>query len=98
LVVLAHLMIPEAVVLGFSVPLFVNWFDLGSAAVLIFFVLSGYVIGSITTQEFAPDRARAYLLRRAVRLVPINTEPAVAQMIRRVVATGPAANGPEQLS
>ncbi len=73
LVVLAHLMIPGGILPGFAVPEWVGWFDLGSFAVLIFFVLSGYVIGRITTREFTPERARAYLGRRALRLVPINT-------------------------
>lgn len=49
------------------------WFNVGYAAVLMFFVLSGYVIG-LTTREPATGRAvRGYLARRAWRLVPITT-------------------------
>ncbi len=40
-------------------------------AVLIFFVLSGYVIGLTNTSTFSYARAKQYLIRRIVRLWPI---------------------------
>jgi peptidoglycan/LPS O-acetylase OafA/YrhL len=49
------------------------WLDMGSVAVLLFFVLSGYVIGLTVTTPFAGPEARAYLGRRLLRLVPVNT-------------------------
>jgi len=47
------------------------WFNLGSAAVLMFFVLSGYVIGLTVTQPAAPAAIRRYASRRVLRLAPI---------------------------
>ncbi|MEY2880459.1 MAG: hypothetical protein RLZZ15_2839 [Verrucomicrobiota bacterium] len=47
------------------------WFNFGDAAVLIFFTLSGYVIGLTTTGAAAPAARRDYLARRALRLGPI---------------------------
>lgn len=41
------------------------------SAVLLFFVLSGYVIGLTTTKEFSIQQARNYMLRRAIRILPI---------------------------
>jgi len=49
------------------------WFNLGSVAVLFFFVLSGYVIGLTTRAPFSGREARAYAGRRILRLVPVNT-------------------------
>jgi len=49
------------------------WFNLGSVAVLFFFVLSGYVIGLNVRARFSGSEARGYLGRRLLRLVPINT-------------------------
>ena len=49
------------------------WFNLGSAAVLFFFVLSGYVIGLSVRGPFSGPEARRYLGRRLIRLVPVNT-------------------------
>jgi peptidoglycan/LPS O-acetylase OafA/YrhL len=49
------------------------WFNLGSVAVLFFFVLSGYVIGLTVREPFSGPEARGYLGRRLLRLVPINT-------------------------
>jgi peptidoglycan/LPS O-acetylase OafA/YrhL len=48
------------------------WLDMGSVAVLIFFVLSGYVIGLTVTTPFGGEEARGYLGRRLLRLVPVN--------------------------
>ncbi|MBW4593246.1 MAG: acyltransferase [Brasilonema angustatum HA4187-MV1] len=41
------------------------------SAVLLFFVLSGYVIGLTTTKEFSIYQARNYILRRYIRILPI---------------------------
>lgn len=49
------------------------WFNLGTAAVLMFFVLSGYVIGLTTVRAPTLGEMRRYLLRRALRLMPVNT-------------------------
>ncbi len=49
------------------------WFNLGSAAVLFFFVLSGYVIGLSVQGPFSGPAARGYLGRRLIRLAPVNT-------------------------
>jgi peptidoglycan/LPS O-acetylase OafA/YrhL len=46
---------------------------MGSLAVLIFFVLSGYVIGITVKTSFTVPAARGYLARRLLRLVPVNT-------------------------
>lgn len=43
----------------------------GHAAVLIFFVISGYVIGLTTTSIFSKRQAFKYILRRLIRLFPI---------------------------
>jgi peptidoglycan/LPS O-acetylase OafA/YrhL len=49
-----------------------TWFVSGPAAVLVFFVLSGYVIGLSYRGPASVDRVKGYFFRRAVRLVPIN--------------------------
>ncbi len=43
----------------------------GLDAVLIFFIMSGYVIGITNTDSFSGAKANLYLLRRAVRLLPM---------------------------
>lgn len=43
----------------------------GREAVWIFFVLSGYVIGLTSTDEFSNKNAYSYLLKRGVRLIPM---------------------------
>jgi len=48
------------------------WFNLGSVAVLFFFVLSGYVIGLTVRAPFSGQQARGYLGRRLLRLAPVN--------------------------
>ncbi|MBW4444615.1 MAG: acyltransferase [Plectolyngbya sp. WJT66-NPBG17] len=50
-------------VLGYLTP--------GPICVLLFFVLSGYVIGLTTTGEFSKPALIQYLMRRVIRLVPI---------------------------
>ena len=49
------------------------WFNSGSVAVLFFFVLSGYVIGVTVRTPATSGSVKGYLMRRLVRLVPINT-------------------------
>jgi len=67
-----HLMV--ASLGGWSPPAFLSWFTEAAAAVMIFFVLSGYVIG-LTTAGIEPsaNSVRAYVTRRLQRLGPINT-------------------------
>lgn len=49
------------------------WFDMASVAVLIFFVLSGYVIGLTVKTSFTAPAVRGYLARRLLRIAPVNT-------------------------
>jgi peptidoglycan/LPS O-acetylase OafA/YrhL len=49
----------------------IRFLGAGHAAVLVFFVLSGYVISLTNQVVFSAGRARAYLGRRALRLLPI---------------------------
>lgn len=49
------------------------WLNLGYAAVMMFFVLSGYVIGLTTPGPASGPAIRRYLRRRALRLLPVNT-------------------------
>lgn len=50
-------------------------------------------------QAFADEMFRVFAAAHpGIRIIPINTVPAVAQMIRRVVAAGAAQNGPGQVS
>lgn len=43
----------------------------GLPAVMLFFMLSGYVIGLTNKTEFSAKAVRNYLIRRAIRLIPI---------------------------
>ncbi len=56
-----------------SPPAFLQRLEFGQAAVLIFFILSGYVIGLTNQQSPTIALARAYVHRRFWRLAPINT-------------------------
>lgn len=58
---------------AWSPPRSLLWLETGQAAVLMFFILSGYVIGLTNAQPFSAARASGYLRRRGVRLIPINT-------------------------
>ncbi len=49
------------------------WVDMARIAVLFFFILSGYVIGLTVSEGFSGPAAGAYLGRRFIRLVPVNT-------------------------
>jgi peptidoglycan/LPS O-acetylase OafA/YrhL len=72
LVVLYHHLVISSVG-RWSLPRWLAWPVEASAAVMIFFVLSGYVIGLTNSKVAAPGATRDYLWRRLVRLVPINT-------------------------
>ena len=74
LVFVAHLLLPFRVL----DPVWTTsqrsfWINLGYPAVLMFFVLSGYVIGLITTQPAKAATIQHYLRHRAARLLPLNT-------------------------
>lgn len=70
----AHVFLPAAVLDPHWVPSQrFWWFDMGIPAVLMFFVLSGYVIGLVTTQTADNGAIRSYLAHRFARLVPLNT-------------------------
>lgn len=43
----------------------------GHISVLIFFVLSGFVIGYTTPQQFTYKEAKNYVIRRLIRIYPI---------------------------
>lgn len=58
--------------------------NLSHAAVLLFFVLSGYVIGLATQSSASLPAAASYLRRRARRLMPLN----VAAVSLALIATG----------
>ena len=66
-----HLML--APIQGWTAPRWLTWPVEASAAVLVFFTLSGYVIGLTNPREATGRGVRLYLWRRVVRLVPINT-------------------------
>jgi len=72
LVFYGHLNLPVVRVdPGYDPPSFLSWFEMRSAAVLIFFVLSGYVIGLTTTQTATAANAATYLRKRFWRIFPI---------------------------
>ena len=74
LVVYAHVLAPAtALDPRWAPPAFFWWLNLGYAAVLMFFVLSGYVIGLTTSGDASGPAVRRYLLRRFLRLVPMVT-------------------------
>ncbi len=47
------------------------FFQAGHAGVMLFFMLSGYVIGLTNPDKFSPQAAKNYLARRALRILPI---------------------------
>ncbi len=74
----AHIFLPAAALDPAWAPSPRFWyFNLGAPAVLMFFVLSGYVIGLVTTQPPTAGSTRTYLVHRAARLVPLNTAAVV---------------------
>lgn len=71
LVALSHLWAMGALMPKDFVPLWLRPLEAGHAAVLVFFVLSGYVIGLTNSAPPTPALIRAYVNRRVVRLLPI---------------------------
>jgi peptidoglycan/LPS O-acetylase OafA/YrhL len=73
LVVYTHAFLPGPVLDPFYVPPagFFWWFEMGYAAVLIFFTLSGYVIGLTVRQPISAPLCGQYLQRRVMRLLPV---------------------------
>ena len=71
LVGLEHLWLANRFFPSDDIPFYVRMWAAGHASVLIFFILSGYVIGLTNQGVYTAERARAYLGRRAVRLLPI---------------------------
>ncbi|MFB2975627.1 acyltransferase family protein [Microseira sp. BLCC-F43] len=51
--------------------IYFGYLQAGRSAVLLFFVLSGYVIGLTTTKEFSIQQLRNYISRRSIRILPI---------------------------
>jgi peptidoglycan/LPS O-acetylase OafA/YrhL len=51
--------------------IYFSYLQAGHSAVLLFFVLSGYVIGLTTTKEFSIQQVHNYILRRVIRILPI---------------------------
>jgi peptidoglycan/LPS O-acetylase OafA/YrhL len=54
-----------------TTPKWLLWPADGAAAVMVFFVLSGFVIGLTNSRTAEPKQVRRYLWRRVVRLFPI---------------------------
>src|ERR1051326_8913877 len=77
-----HMMVAN--VGGWSPAAWMVWPVEASAAVLIFFVLSGYVIGLGHRRAPQPPAVKNYLWRRLVRLFPIN---AIAVLLACAAAT-----------
>jgi peptidoglycan/LPS O-acetylase OafA/YrhL len=51
--------------------IYFSYLQVGHSAVLLFFLLSGYVIGLVTQKEFSTQQVNSYILRRGVRILPI---------------------------
>ena len=71
MVALSHLLYVDLLTPEFNIPPFLRTIEGGHAGVLIFFVLSGYVIGWTNSRPFSPAAGRTYVWRRFVRLAPI---------------------------
>ena len=69
------------------------YFNFGTTAVLMFFVLSGYVIGLVTTQPPTAAHLRTYLVHRAARLLPLNTAAVLLSAALLPVVSGRALAG-----
>ncbi|MEO5994278.1 MAG: acyltransferase family protein, partial [Arthrobacter sp.] len=57
---------------GVTAPTWTLWLADGTAAVMIFFVLSGYVIGLTTPFAAGPKDVGRYARKRVLRLLPLN--------------------------
>lgn len=87
----AHIFLPAAAIDPVWVPSDRFWhFNLGAPAVLMFFVLSGYVIGLVTTQPATASHVRTYLVHRVARLVPLNTAAVLLSVLLLPHVTGRA--------
>lgn len=64
------------------------FFQAGHAGVMLFFMLSGYVIGLTNPEPFSPNAAKNYLSRRALRILPIYI---VAWFFSALVSSGESA-------
>jgi len=73
-----------ATVGGVCAPKWLVWPADGAAAVMVFFVLSGYVIGLTYPPSPGSKDVKLYILKRCVRLMPINF---VAVLLACAVAT-----------
>lgn len=51
--------------------IYFGYLQAAHTAVLLFFFLSGYVIGLTTTKEFSIQQVHNYILRRVIRILPI---------------------------
>jgi len=51
--------------------IYFGYLQAAHSAVLLFFVLSGYVIGLTTTKDYSNQELGSYIMRRAVRILPI---------------------------
>lgn len=56
---------------GFAVPDYLRTIEAAHSGVLVFFVLSGYVIGWTNAGNYSSEAAREYVRRRCIRLIPI---------------------------
>jgi len=70
-VVFHHLFCDSRLDGTYALPGWMLYLHFAHAGVLLFFVLSGYVIGLTTRGEATPQAIKTYLHRRAVRIVPI---------------------------
>lgn len=71
LVLSAHIFYPtQWVDPVWAPPRWTLWFDLGYPAVLLFFVLSGYVIGLTVRAPATPGKVGSYVVHRVARLWP----------------------------
>jgi peptidoglycan/LPS O-acetylase OafA/YrhL len=72
LVFSAHLFLPLRMLdPRYAPPEATSWLDLGTPAVLMFFILSGYVIGLTISGPLGPAALKHYSGRRVLRLVPM---------------------------
>jgi peptidoglycan/LPS O-acetylase OafA/YrhL len=68
---LSHLFYVNIATPALHLPALLRNLEAGHGGVLVFFVLSGYVISWTNTKACTPAAARSYVQRRSVRLVPI---------------------------
>jgi peptidoglycan/LPS O-acetylase OafA/YrhL len=70
-VALSHILYQNLLSPGLHINPLLQHIEAGHSGVLIFFVLSGYVISWTNSAAFSPGAAKAYVKRRFVRLFPI---------------------------